>query len=304
MSIDVLTKKIKEKNNPTVAGLDPKLDYVPKHIKEKNFKQFGKTAKAAAASIFEFNCGLIDALCDVVPAVKPQSAYYEMLGPSGAAVFKDTIDYAKGKGLYVIADVKRNDIGSTAEAYAAAYLGYTEIEGEKIAPYGADSATVNAYLGTDGIEPFLKICKGLGKSIFVLVKTSNKSSGEFQNRDMEGKPLYERVAEMMNEWSKDLMTPCGYSEVGAVVGATYPEEQKRLRALLPNAYFLVPGYGAQGASASDIKNAFDKNGMGAIVNSSRAIMCAWKKTDKNGEDYMDAARKEAVRMRDEIMSVL
>lgn len=304
MSINTLVEKIREKNNPTVAGLDARLEYIPEGIVRRHLMLHGETLRAAAESVVEFNCGLMDALADIVPAVKPQAAYYELLGSYGAMALKETIDYAHARGLYVIADIKRNDIGATASAYAEAYLGKTRVADTEIAPYGADSATVNAYLGTDGIEPFLKECRAREKSIFVLVKTSNPSSGEFQNRDMEGKPLYVRVAEKIAAWSEGLDTPCGYHQVGAVVGATYPQEQKILRALVPHAYFLVPGYGAQGATAKDIAGAFNSDGLGAIVNSSRGIMCAWKKTGKNGEDYKEAARAEAIRMRDDIVNAI
>ena len=217
---------------------------------------------------------------------------------------KETIDYAHAKGMYVIGDIKRNDIGATASAYAEAYLGKTRVGDTEIAPYGCDSVTVNGYLGTDGVEPFLKECRSREKSLFMLVKTSNPSSGELQNRDMEGKPLYARMAEMVAKWGEGLDTPCGYNQIGAVVGATYPEEQKIIRELLPKSYFLVPGYGAQGATAKDIANAFNDDGLGAIVNSSRGIMCAWKKTGNNGEDYKEAARAEAIRMRDDIVAAI
>lgn len=304
MSIHTLVEKIRQKGNPTVAGLDARLEYIPAHIVRRHLMLHGETLRAAAESVVEFNCGLMDALADIVPAVKPQAAYYELLGSYGAMALKETIDYAHAKGLYVIADIKRNDIGATASAYAEAYLGATRVGDTEIAAYGADSATVNAYLGTDGVEPFLKECRARQKSIFVLVKTSNPSSGEFQNRDMEGKPLYARVAEMMGKWGEGLDAACGYNQVGAVVGATYPEEQRIIRELLPRAYFLVPGYGAQGATAQDIANAFNDDGLGAIVNSSRGIMCAWKKTGKTGEDYKDAARAEAIRMRDDIAAAI
>lgn len=304
MSVNTLVRKIREKNNPTVAGLDARLEYIPAYITEKYTAQYGKTLKAAAASMMEFNKGLIDALHDIVPAIKPQAAYYELLGPDGAVVLRDTIAYAHEKGMYVIADIKRNDIGATASAYAEAYLGKTRVGDTEIAPYGCDSVTVNGYLGTDGVEPFLKECRSREKSLFLLVKTSNLSSGELQNRDMEGKPLYARMAEMVAKWGEGLDTPCGYNQIGAVVGATYPEEQRIIRELLPKSYFLVPGYGAQGATAKDIANAFNDDGLGAIVNSSRGIMCAWKKTGNNGEDYKEAARAEAIRMRDDIVAAI
>lgn len=299
MSVNILIKKIKEKNNPTVAGLDARPEYIPPHILEK-YKNDG--LKGIASAMLEFNKGLIDALCDIVPAVKPQSAYYELLGPDGVFVLKETISYAKEKGLYIIADVKRNDIGSTATAYAESYIGKININGQEYEPFGADSATVNAYLGSDGIVPFVDICKKYEKSIYVLVKTSNPSSGEFQDKLIDGKPLYEHVCEKMNEWGKDTIGEFGYSEIGAVVGATYADEQKKIRKLIPHAYFLVPGYGAQGASGKDIKNAFNEDGLGAIINSSRGIMCAWQKSDKNGLDYKECARAEAIRMREDIIS--
>lgn len=304
MSVQNLVANIQQKQNPTVAGLDARLEYIPSFITDACIAQHGNTLQAAAAAMEQFNFGLIDALCDIVPAVKPQAAYYELLGPAGAVVLQNTIAYAKQKGMYTIADIKRNDIGATASAYAEAYLGKTTVGGQALSVYDADSATVNAYLGTDGIEPFLKECRAHDRSIYVLVKTSNASSGEFQNRDMEGKPLFVRVAEQFEKWGAGLDTASGYNQVGAVVGATYPEEQKIIRELLPKAYFLVPGYGAQGATAKDIANAFNDDGLGAIVNSSRGIMCAWKKTDNNGADYQQAARNEAIRMRDDIVSAI
>lgn len=207
MSIQTLVEKIKEKGNPTVAGLDARLEYIPQHISGRNMMLHGETLRAAAESVVAFNCGLIDALCDIVPAVKPQAAYYELLGSYGAMALKETIDYAHAKGMYVIGDIKRNDIGATATAYAEAYLGKTRVGDTEIAPYGCDSVTVNGYLGTDGVEPFLKECRSREKSLFMLVKTSNPSSGELQNRDMEGKPLYARMAEMVAKWGEGLDTP-------------------------------------------------------------------------------------------------
>lgn len=299
-----LIERIAQLQNPSVVGLDSLLDYIPQHIKEEKFAQYGDTFDAAAQAILAYNKEIIDAICDIVPAVKPQAAYYELLGSYGAMALKETIDYAHAKGMYVIGDIKRNDIGATASAYAEAYLGKTRVGDTEIAPYGCDSVTVNGYLGTDGVEPFLKECRSREKSLFLLVKTSNPSSGELQNRDMEGKPLYARMAEMVAKWGEGLDTPCGYNQIGAVVGATYPEEQKIIRELLPKSYFLVPGYGAQGATAKDIANAFNDDGLGAIVNSSRGIMCAWKKTGNNGEDYKEAARAEAIRMRDDIVAAI
>ncbi len=300
MSINVLIKKIKEKNNPTVAGLDARPEYIPNFIHDRYKNE--EITRALSLAMVDFNKGLIDALCDIVPAVKPQAAYYELLGYEGARALKETIDYAQSKGMYVIADVKRNDIGSTATAYAEAYLGTVKALGREFTPFGADSATINAYLGTDGIKPFVDVCKTNEKSVFVLVKTSNPSSGEFQNKIMEGKPMYEHVCDKINDWGSDNIGEFGYHEVGAVVGATYPEEQKRIRELIKGSYFLVPGYGAQGATGKDIKNAFNDDGLGAIVNSSRGIMCAWQKSDKDGADFMEKARAEAIKMRDDIVS--
>lgn len=304
MSVDLLVKKIKEKANPSVAGLDPKLEYVPGYIREKAYAEYGKTLRAAAEAIWEFNKGLIDALCDVVPAVKPQSAFYEMYGLPGEEILHRTIAYAKEKGLYVILDVKRNDIGSTAEAYSAAYLGKISVEGELISPCEVDCITINPYLGTDGVLPFVNDCKKYDKAIFALVKTSNPSSGELQDILAGGEPIYEKVANLVNKWNADTIGSSGYGAVGAVVGATYPEQARALRKLLPNSYFLVPGYGAQGGGAKDVVNSFNDDGLGAIINSSRGIMCAYKKGEWKEEQFAEAARAEAVRMRDEIVSVI
>ena len=260
MSIQTLVEKIKEKGNPTVAGLDARLEYIPQHISGRNMMLHGETLRAAAESVVAFNCGLIDALCDIVPAVKPQAAYYELLGSYGAMALKETIDYAHAKGMYVIGDIKRNDIGATASAYAEAYLGKTRVGDTEIAPYGCDSVTVNGYLGTDGVEPFLKECRSREKSLFLLVKTSNPSSGELQNRDMEGKPLYARMAEMVAKWGEGLDTPCGYNQIGAVVGATYPEEQSReLVRMLSERYgrvFIHGGGGAEQAFAEEMERTY------------------------------------------------
>ena len=304
MSFDALQEKIRAKKNPTVAGLDPKPEQIPPHILKASYETYGETLQGAAEAVWTFNQGLIDALCDVVPAVKPQAAYYERLGWRGLEVMERTIAYAREKDLFVIADIKRGDIGSTAQAYADAWLGETRV-GEASHPvFNADCVTLNGYMGSDTIEPFVEACKAGDKCLFLLVKTSNPSSGELQNRDMEGKPLYARMAEMVAKWGEGLDTPCGYNQIGAVVGATYPEEQKIIRELLPKSYFLVPGYGAQGATAKHIANAYNDDGLGAIVNSSRGIMCAWKKTGGNGEDYKEAARAEAIRMRDDIVNAI
>ena len=305
MAFDRLIEKIVEMQNPTVAGLDPKLEYVPQYIKDECFAKYGKTLDGAAAALFEFNKALIDALCDVVPAVKPQAAYYEMYGWQGVKALKDTIEYAKSKGMFVITDGKRNDIGTTMQAYAAAHLGETDIEGEAVEPFGADALTVNGYLGTDGIKPLVDICNKGDKGIFVLVKTSNPSSGELQDMKLEGgETVYEQMGKMCESWGEELTGKYNYSGVGAVVGATYPAQLEEMRAKLPHTFFLVPGYGAQGGGAEDVKNAFDKNGLGAIINSSRAIMCAWKKQGLEETDFAKAAYNEAVRMRDEIIACI
>lgn len=304
MSVDLLVQKIKEKSNPSVAGLDPKIDYVPEFIREKAYAQYGKNLKGAAEAIWEFNKGLIDALYDVVPAVKPQSAFYEMYGLAGEEILHRTVSYAKEKGLYIILDVKRNDIGSTAEAYSKAYLGKVEVEGELFDACPVDCCTVNPYLGTDGIKPFVDDCKAFDKAIFALVKTSNPSSGELQDKIIDGRHMFEIVAECVNGWNSDTIGKSGYGAVGAVVGATYPQQAEILRKLMPNSYFLVPGYGAQGGGAMGVKPCFNEDGLGAIVNSSRGIMCAYKKGDWKEEQFAEAARAEAIRMKEDITSVL
>ncbi len=299
--IDILIDKIKEKNNPTVAGLDPKADYIPEEIKKAAFEKHGETFEGISEAIFEFNKILIDSLYDIVPAVKPQAAYYEMYGIPGIECMHKTIEYAKSAGMYVILDAKRGDIGTTSEAYATAYLGKTKIGEESISAYDADCMTVNPYLGTDGVMPFVNECAENKKGIFVLVKTSNKSSGELQDLKSGGKYIYEHMAELVKKWGSDLVGTNGYSSVGAVVGATYPEQAASLRAQMPRTYFLVPGYGAQGGGAKDVAPCFNKDGLGAIVNASRSIMCAYM---KNGGTVGEAARAEAIRMREDILSVL
>ncbi len=300
--MDRLLEKIVEKQNPTVAGLDPKLSYIPKYLKAESYGKYGKTPEGAADALLSFNKGLIDALCDIVPAVKPQAAYYEMYGWQGVKALAETIAYAKERGMVVITDGKRNDIGATMQAYAAAHLGVTEMEGENVEAFGADLLTVNGYLGSDGIKPLLEVCKAGNKGIFVLVKTSNPSSGELQDRELSnGVTIYRAMGDMCEGWGKELPGKYGYSGVGAVVGATYPAQLGELRAALPHTFFLVPGYGAQGGGADDVAPAFYRNGLGAIVNSSRGIMCAWQKENCAPEEYAQAARREAIRMRDEIV---
>lgn len=308
--IDKMIEVIKVKNNPTVVGLDPKLDFIPEFILKSNFDKYGKNLIGAAAAITEFNYKLIDEICDVVPVVKPQIAYYEMYGIPGLKAYKDTLDYAKKKGLLIIADGKRNDIGSTAEAYSTAHLGITMIDKEiQEEAFGADALTVNPYLGIDGIKPFMDDCKKYGKGIFVLVKTSNKSSGQLQDLlTVDERSIYEVVAQLVDEWGSTQIGKFGYSSVGAVVGATYPNQAKVLRNIMKHAYILVPGYGAQGGTARDAANNFNQDGLGAIVNASRSIMCAWQseayKDTFKPEEFAKAARAEALRMRDDLISAL
>ena len=302
MSMDKLIEKIVEKQNPTVAGLDPKLSYIPEEIREESYGKYGKTLEGAADALLTFNKGLIDALCDVVPAVKPQAAYYEMYGWQGVKALAETIAYSKEKGMFVITDGKRNDIGATMQAYSAAHLGMTQVEDATWEAFGADALTVNGYLGTDGIKPLVEVCQQQDKGIFVLVKTSNPSSGELQDRPLaDGETVYRAMGAMCEGWGEELPGKYGYSGVGAVVGATYPAQLGELRAAMPHTFFLVPGYGAQGGAADDVAPGFDKNGLGAIVNSSRGIMCAWQKEDVDGKEFAAAARREAIRMRDQIV---
>lgn len=304
MSLDRMIENIVKMQNPTVAGLDPKLAYIPQYILDESTEKYGVSLKAAANALFEFNKALIDELCDIVPAVKPQAAYYEMYGFEGVKVLEETIAYAKSKGMFVMTDGKRNDIGATMEAYATAHLGETDVFSEKIAAFDADALTVNGYLGSDGINPLLKVCGEKDKGIFVLVKTSNKSSGELQDMKLEnGNTVYAQMGEMCEKWGEELPGKYGYSGVGAVVGATYPAMLGELREKMPHTFFLVPGYGAQGGAADDVAPGFDKNGLGAIVNSSRGIMCAWQKEEGlDPHDFAKAARREAIRMRDEIVA--
>ncbi|MGI6151871.1 MAG: orotidine-5'-phosphate decarboxylase [Christensenellales bacterium] len=296
--MDALANAITKKQNPTAVGLDTRVEYLP----EGFFNPGADFQKSAGEAIFDFNRALIDAVADIVPAVKVQVAFYEMYGLEGMKAFLRTLNYAKQAGLIVIADVKRGDIGSTAEAYAHAFLSGTPA-GEKSQPaFAADIVTVNPYLGTDGIKPFADACAKCGKGIFVLVKTSNPSGGEIQDLIADGRPIYEHVGLMTARWGEELIGKSGYSAVGAVVGATYPEQGARLRSLLPNTFFLIPGYGAQGGTAEGIAKSFDPKGGGAIVNASRSIMCAYRK--QPGVHFADAARNEALRMKDDLLSAL
>ena len=300
MSFDVLQEKIIRMKNPTVVGLDPKPEYVPEHIRKASYEQFGETFEGAADAIFQFNKGLIDALCDIVPAVKPQSAYYERLGWPGMSMLEKTIRYAHEKGMYVIADIKRGDIGSTAEAYADAWLGVTKVGEALCGGFNADCVTLNGYMGSDSIKPFLEAAKGEDKCAFVLVKTSNPGSGELQDMVAGDRLVYQVMGDLNQRIAKGTEGKYGYTMAGAVTGATYPSDIRALRKRLEHTFFLVPGYGAQGGTAEDVQYAFDKYGHGAIVNSSRGIMCAWQKTGGDGRDFAQAARDAAIAMRDDI----
>ena len=300
--INKLTEKIKKLNAPVVVGLDPMLNYVPEHIQKKAFDEFGETLEGAAEAIWQFNKEIIDKTYDLIPAVKPQIAMYEQFGIPGLAAFKKTVDYAKSKDIVVIGDIKRGDIGSTSAAYAVGHVGKVQVGSKTYVPFDEDFVTVNPYLGTDGVKPFVDVCKETGKGIFVLVKTSNPSSGEFQDRLVDGRPLYELVGEKVAEWGESHMGD-SYSYVGAVVGATYPEMGKVLRKIMPKTYILVPGYGAQGGKAADLAPYFNEDGLGAIVNSSRGIIAAYKqeKYAKFGaEHFADASRQAVVDMIDDI----
>ena len=291
--INKLISNIRKTNAPIVVGLDPMLNYIPEHIQKKAFAEFGETLEGAAEAIWQYNKGIVDATCDLIPAVKPQIAMYEQFGIPGLVAYKKTVDYCKSKGLVVIGDIKRGDIGSTSAAYAVGHLGHVQVGSRKYAGFDEDFATVNPYLGSDGVKPFMDVCKEEKKGIFVLVKTSNPSSGEFQDRVIDGRPLYELVGEKVAQWGDELMGD-GYSYVGAVVGATYPEMGKVLRKIMPKTFILVPGYGAQGGKGADLVHFFNEDGLGAIVNSSRGIIAAYKQ-DKykefGAENYADASRQ-------------
>lgn len=303
MSFDVLQKKICQLKNPTVAGLDARIQYVPQSILAPYTAQYGESRKAAAEAIYTFNCGLIDALCDIVPAVKPQAAYYELLGWEGMEVLERTIQYARQKGMYVIADVKRGDIGSTASAYAEGWLGASQIGSAAVPGFGADCVTINGYMGADAVNPFLKMANEQDKALFVLVRTSNPSAVDLQDQAIGDRKIYEIMGDLVDRWGVGTEGAYGYNRVGAVVGATWPEQLGEMRAAHPHTFFLVPGYGAQGGTAEDVKYAFDEKGRGAIVNSSRGILCAWQKTGNNGADYQEAARAAALAMRDAITAI-
>lgn len=304
--IDKLVENIKKTEAPVVVGLDPMLSYVPAHILSKAVGEHGETLEAAGEAIWAYNKGIIDAVSDLIPAVKPQIAMYEQFGIPGLVAFQKTVDYCQEKGLVVIGDVKRGDIGSTSTAYAVGHLGRVQVGNTRLAAFHEDFITVNPYLGTDGIKPFVDVCKEEDKGIFVLVKTSNPSSGEFQDREVDGRPLYEIVGEHVDSWGADTTGKCGYSRVGAVVGATYPEMGKILRKIMPKSFILVPGYGAQGGTAADLKPYFNEDGLGAIVNSSRGIICAYKqeKYASFGEEgYAEASRQAVLDMKADMASI-
>lgn len=304
--INQLIQKIQKTKAPICVGLDPMLSYIPEHILKKSFGDFGETLEGAADAIWHFNKEIVDHTCDLIPSVKPQIAMYEQFGIEGLKVYEKTVRYCQDKGLFVIGDAKRGDIGSTSAAYATAHLGKVKVGSSVCTAFNTDFLTVNPYLGTDGVKPFVDVCKEEDKGLFVLVKTSNPSSGEFQDQLVAGRPVYELVAEKVVEWGSGCMDGT-YSNVGAVVGATYPEMSAVLRKLMPNTYFLVPGYGAQGGTAADLKPCFNEDGLGAIVNSSRGIIAAYKqeKYAKFGaEHFAEASRQAVVDMVADINSVL
>ena len=293
--INKLVANIKKTGAPIVVGLDPMLSYVPEHIQKAAFAEYGETLEGAAEAIWQFNKEIVDNTYDLIPAVKPQIAMYEQFGVPGLMAFKKTVDYCKEKGLVIIGDIKRGDIGSTSSAYAVGHLGKVQVGSKTYVPFDEDFATVNPYLGSDGVKPFMKVCQEENKGLFILVKTSNPSSGEFQDRLIDGRPLYEHVGEKVAEWGAEHMGD-EYSYIGAVVGATYPEMGKALRKIMPKSYILVPGYGAQGGQGKDLVHFFNEDGLGAIVNSSRGIICAYKQEAyaKFGPEHFGEASRAAV----------
>ncbi len=306
--INQLVAKIKKCNAPIVVGLDPMMKYIPEQITTKAFAEYGETLEGAAEAIWQFNKGIIDYIYDLVPAVKPQIAMYEQFGIPGLVAYKKTIDYCKQKGLIVIGDIKRGDIGSTSQAYAVGHLGKVQVGSKRYSGFDEDFSTVNPYLGSDGIRPFMDVCKEEKKGLFILVKTSNPSSGEFQDRILKDteKPLYEVVGEQVAKWGQELMGD-DYSYIGAVVGATYPEVGKIMRKVMPKTYILVPGYGAQGGKAEDLVHFFNEDGLGAIVNSSRGIIAAYQQVKYafyGAENYGEASRAAVADMRKDIMDAL
>lgn len=307
--INKLVAQIKKTGAPIVVGLDPMMKFIPEHIKEKAFAEFGETLEGAAEAIWQYNKAIVDAIYDLVPAVKPQIAMYEQFGLPGLSAFYKTVQYCKEKGLVVIGDIKRGDIGSTSEAYAVGHLGKVQVGSRSYYGFDEDFVTVNPYLGSDGVNPFIKVCKEEKKGIFVLVKTSNPSSGEFQDRqiaDAGNRPLYEVVGEQVAKWGETHMGDT-YSYVGAVVGATYPEMGKVLRKIMPKSYILVPGYGAQGGKGADLVHFFNEDGLGAIVNSSRGIIAAYQQEKYarfGAENFADASRAAVLDMKEDIEQAL
>jgi len=306
--IDQLIQSIEKLQNPTVVGLDPRLGFIPEHIKEEAFEKHGKTLQGAANAFYQFNKGIIDEIKDIVPAVKPQVAMYEQYGYEGIKAYIDTIRYAKEQGLIVIGDIKRGDIASTAKAYSDGHIGLVDIEGEQVEVFKEDFITLSPYLGYDSIEPYVKDLNERNKGLFILVKTSNPNSKEIQNLPVEGELLYERVAKLLKVWGKEAMGDLGYSRMGAVVGATHPKDAETIRRILPNTFFLVPGYGAQGATAEDLIPNFNKDGKGAIINSSRGIIAAYKndkyQKDFDSKDYAKASRQAALDMKKDLQRVM
>ncbi len=296
--INKLIEKIKKTKAPIVVGLDPTLSFVPEHLLKASYQEYGETLEGAADAVWQFNKGIIDSVYDLIPAVKPQIAMYEQLGVEGLKAFQKTVNYCHEKDLVVIGDVKRGDIGSTSAAYAVAHLGKLTVGSKRLSAFDEDFATVNPYLGTDGIQPFLDVCKEEKKGIFILVKTSNPSSGEFQDQLIDGRPLYEYVGEKVAQWGAQHMGD-DYSYVGAVVGATYPQVGRVMRRVMPKAYILVPGYGAQGGKGADLVHYFNEDGLGAIVNSSRGIIAAYQQEQYahfSPEGYADASRQAVLDM--------
>lgn len=303
--IEKLVERIKKLEAPIVVGLDPTLNFVPGFLLDKAINEKGETLEAAADAIFEFNKKIVDAVYDLIPAVKPQIAMYEQFGIPGLMAYKQTVDYCHEKGLLVIGDAKRGDIGSTSTAYAIGHLGKVKIGSTEIAPIDTDFLTINPYMGSDSVVPFVEECKKNDKGLFILVKTSNPSSGEFQDQKVGEKAVYELVGKKVDEWGAELVRN-GYSDVGAVVGATYPEMGEVLREIMPKAYILVPGYGAQGGTAAELKPFFNKDGLGAIVNSSRGIIAAYKQdkyAEYGAEGFAEAARAAVIDMKNDIASI-
>ena len=305
--INKLINKIQKTKAPIVVGLDPMLSYVPEHIQKKAFAEYGETLEGAAEAIWQFNKEIVDKTYDLIPAVKPQNAMYEQFGIEGLKAYKKTVDYCKSKDLVVIGDIKRGDIGSTSAAYAVGHLGKVQVGSKTYAGFDEDFATVNPYLGSDGVKPFIDVCKQENKGLFILVKTSNPSSGEFQDQKIDGKPLYELVGEKVAQWGEEHMGESGYSYVGAVVGATYPEQGEILRKVMPKSFILVPGYGAQGGKGKDLVHFFNEDGLGAIVNSSRGIIAAYKQeayAKFGAENFGDASRAAVEAMIADIQDAL